>query len=449
MKRIIIFITALLLLIACQKQSVPSKDRAFSVVNVGTTANDGTGTPLRTAWQYQNANWLAQADTNGMVRDSLLNKYTKAQTRALINDTVDARLTAATDIDIYLDSIVGIGGTVGMYQLRGIVGTTSGFPANGDSLIINTGFIAHPHIEVNRDELGGMQWFNSGLANNTGTRDSTYVFNSTTGTIIVRPAFTSGERVIVRAFDPIIWHDLIPEGGTGGGGGSGASDLLTNLLGYYKLDETAGTSAVDQLGHSNGSTSATVNQAGKIGMCELFDGETAVISIPYVSDQAISGDTATLSCWVRIGTLPGTVGHEAYLMRATIATSPYETMHLTIGTDNKVHFDVRNTSNTAFTVESSGTLSASTWYHIVAVVGGAGNALKLYLNGSDVSASAGTFTGSIMVNTSYWYIGNAYYAAGSGLAGYIDEVGIWKDDLSSANVTTLYNSGNGRTYPFN
>src|SRR4030042_456730 len=48
-------------------------------------------------------------------------------------------------------NIEGGGSGLGMYELRGIIGTTTGIPVNGDSLIINTGFITHPHVLVYRD----------------------------------------------------------------------------------------------------------------------------------------------------------------------------------------------------------------------------------------------------------------------------------------------------------
>jgi hypothetical protein len=34
------------------------------------------------------------------------------------------------------------------------------------------------------------------------------------------------------------------------------------------------------------------------------------------------------------------------------------------------------------------------------------------------------------------------------MGGVIDEVGIWKRALSASEITTLYNSGSGTTYPF-
>jgi len=424
------------------------------VVNVGTSPNDGTGDNLRNAFIKQNLNWSA-------VRDSFGNIYREVQTRTLLNDSLDQLRSDAVPLTTYgwlktdtayshgqiitydqLQSFAGGGGSLGMYQLRGIVGTTTGFPTDGDSLIINTGFISHPHIEVYRD--GSMQWLNSGLTNNTGTLEDVYVFNSTTGSIIVRPVFATGEKVIVHAYDPVIWHELIPEGGAGGGGGSGESTLLTSILGFYELDEISGGTVSDATGNQDGDTYAYLNETGKFGKSEGFYDPEEVINIPFNASQVINGNTASVSVWVKLTTLPSATTHEACLIRATVSTSPWETIILYIGTDNKAHFTVTNTGTTDYTVESAGTLSAGVWYNVVGVCNGA-NPLKLYLNGADVSASAGTFSGTMYVNDSNWYMGNEYGSGSMGLVGNIDAVGIWSKALSGAEVTELQTA----TYPFN
>jgi hypothetical protein len=421
-----------------------------SVVNVGTTANDHTGDPLRTAFQKVNTNFSA-------VRDSFGNIYRESQTRNRIHDSLNQLRTDAEDLGTYawlktdtlqvpkqvvtynqLQSFEGTGGAVGMYQLRGIIGTTSGFPVNGDSLIINTGFTSHPHITVYRE--GQMQWQN---ITNVKAPDG-YKFDIASGTLTFKPILATGEQIIVHAFDPIVWHDLIPEGGSGGGGGSGESTLLTGILGFYQFDETAGTDIVDATGTQNGYTSAIVNQTGKFGKAESFSDPVHVATIPFNSSQILSGSTVSLSAWVYLTSLQSTVGNAGFLIRSTLSASPWETMMLYIDTDDKAYFNIKNTSGTDFTVHSSGTLSAGQWYHLVGICNGA-NPLKLYLNGADVSTSADTFSGTIYVNTSNWYMGNEYSGGGTRLAGRIDAVGIWSKAVSAGEVTELYTS----TYPFN
>jgi hypothetical protein len=104
---------------------------------------------------------------------------------------------------IFISSVEGE-----IYQLKGIIGTTGSFPSNGDSLIVNVGFISNTYLKVYRD--GSLQWFNNGLTNNTGNLEDVYVFNSGTGTIIVRPKFITGEKIIIEAYNSSIWTTLTP-----------------------------------------------------------------------------------------------------------------------------------------------------------------------------------------------------------------------------------------------
>jgi hypothetical protein len=59
--------------------------------------------------------------------------------------------------------------------------------------------------------------------------------------------------------------------------------LTDNLVAYYKLDETSGSTAVDVIAANNGTiTGATVNQAGKIGTAYSFDGGDHVVATSAV-----------------------------------------------------------------------------------------------------------------------------------------------------------------------
>ena len=91
---------------------------------------------------------------------------------------------------------------------------------------------------------------------------------------------------------------------------------------------------------------------------------------------------------------------------------------------------------------SSNTFESGQWHHIVMVVDSSGNG-KLYINGGQESTwSSGTNT-----SVNKFSIGQEYDGTGSTASdffdGKIDEVAIWNVVLSAADVTALYNSGNG------
>ncbi len=73
----------LVIITACQRDIVPVKSRSASVsltdVNIGTTANDGTGDPLRTAFQKVNAN-------NALIENAFATVPTVTEMRDAISD---------------------------------------------------------------------------------------------------------------------------------------------------------------------------------------------------------------------------------------------------------------------------------------------------------------------------------------------------------------------------
>jgi hypothetical protein len=117
------------------------------------------------------------------------------------------------------------------------------------------------------------------------------------------------------------------------------------------------------------------------------------------------------------------------------------------GTDYKFAYD--NESLTA--VHSSSTYAINNWHHVVLTIG-ADRAGVLYVNGSSAATSSGAFNsgGLDMFSIAVDYddtADNEGGALGAGnptqyFDGKIDEVAVWNDELTSAEVTAIYNSGN-------
>lgn len=344
------------------------------------------------------------------------------------------------DADVYLDSMFAnvTGGSPPKY-LQFIVGVTTGAPGNGDSVFTHSSLIGMAP-KLYRGTAGNQMYrqrFNQTATNGyPGFR-----FNSTTGTITTRPTLSTGDNVMVEAISATGVEFLTFS--------AGASSLLDSLMGSYNFNETSGTVVADQSGHQNATSDATASSNGKIGYARQYDGTNAVTTYSYNSSKRVAGSKFSVSLWVNVTTLPSTLGHESYLYRlSTGASSPYETIYLTIGTDNHVYFYAKNTSETDFSVGSSGTITSGSYHHIVGVVE-AGQPMKLYIDNVDVSSGAETFTGTFYPNSSLTYMGNAYSGAGVGLAGYLDMVYERRGmTLSSGDVSSLWNGGAGIDYPY-
>jgi len=112
------------------------------------------------------------------------------------------------------------------------------------------------------------------------------------------------------------------------------------------------------------------------------------------------------------------------------------------GTDFKFAYD----SGSLTTVHSSSTYEINNWHHVVLTIGSDQDGV-LYVNGS----SAATFSGALNSGGLDMFSIAVDYDSSGGTAGNlsqyfdgkIDEVAVWNDELSAADVTALYNSGNG------
>ncbi len=96
-------------------------------------------------------------------------------------------------------------------------------------------------------------------------------------------------------------------------------------------------------------------------------------------------------------------------------------------------------------VDTSSTYAINNWHHVVLTIGSDRDGV-LYVNGSSAATFSGAFAGSLdMFSIAVDYDNNGEGSAGGPtdyFDGKIDEVAIWNDELTSAEVTAIYNSGN-------
>lgn len=86
--------------------------------------------------------------------------------------------------------------------------------------------------------------------------------------------------------------------------------------------------------------------------------------------------------------------------------------------------------------------SNSAWVMLTLVTTSSPSQTDLYVNGAYVS-SIGQ-----MGSSGIGYIGSTDASGSNRFNGYMDEIGFWGRTLSAAEITSLYNSGFGKTYPF-
>jgi len=229
--------------------------------------------------------------------------------------------------------------------------------------------------------------------------------------------------------------------------------LGVDLTAYWKLDETTGTRAdvfsISDLTDFNSVGFAAGKQSNA---AEFVRSSEQRLTTPSNSSLTVGDIDFTFSMWIRP---TGTVSDVQGVINKWYDNSEREyCLYLSVFTPNRLSFIVRDAANTTDTsIDSTFDLVADTWYHVVIYHDSVNNELGIIINDGTpvtVSYSLGVYDGS--VNPREFSVGcdqdppvtgnNSYFD------GRIDELAMWKRMLTPAEITYLYNSGNGLTYPF-
>lgn len=218
-----------------------------------------------------------------------------------------------------------------------------------------------------------------------------------------------------------------------------SSPGTTNLLHYWELEETSGT-RVDSHGSLDLSDINTVGSTTGIqGTAATFVGansESLLSTTPVAFSQGVP---LTYNFWVNLTSTS---------MRGVF----FEDSSWRNGDDGFAvgvgNTDYDGTGNNLIVAQwGIGYFSAGaigTGWHMITAIVRSDSKIELYLDGTSVYTTA-----SAIIAFQNWdfTIGSSYGTTVYPLRdGSIDEFAIWDVELSSANITWLYNSGAGRTY---
>lgn len=221
--------------------------------------------------------------------------------------------------------------------------------------------------------------------------------------------------------------------------------LITNLVAYYKCDETSGN-----LADSSGGGFTLVN----IGVCGFgggklngaVDGGSANTTKRFeiANNLGITGGSITINGWVNITTAPAAAEKQRLFEQDDLTNdNGYFAIYQNTGGTLQMFFErIRNSvADDSFTVTQ--TLTVGAWNMITLTYDGA--TVTGYVNATAVGTVASTGAG--VGNTDDFTILGANGGT-QNVKGLMDEVGVWSRALSGNEVTQLYNQGAGLTYPF-
>lgn len=218
--------------------------------------------------------------------------------------------------------------------------------------------------------------------------------------------------------------------------------LLTNIVAYWKLDESSGNAA-DATGNgftlTNNNTVAynagIINNGADSGASNTNKWMNNASSLGLNTDSSRS---MTISFW--------------FNMRSFNTGDTSKLLNISKNGQDRLLFGVKESSGTIqMTITNVGgagvdvttTINTGTWYYFTATL--SGNSIALYKNGSSIGTATmlNGATGSVDSFSLFREQGDTTYASA-----HIDEVGVWSRILTGAEITSLYNGGAGFQYPF-
>jgi len=225
-------------------------------------------------------------------------------------------------------------------------------------------------------------------------------------------------------------------------GGGSSNPLNTGLYAVYKAESNAN----DSLGTYNGTAQGGLTYSGgKSGNAFTFNGTNAYVSLPRTSSQFDFTGDFSISIWMK-QSADGNIFENFY---GTSTTVRYGYNLYT--QSGRIRFAIY-TGTATHLGECSTPIVTNTMYHIV-ITKTTSSAYKTYVNGN--LATTSTVSGNITNNPVYnalnqVNIGSDVYngSRNSYYNGQIDELNIWNRELTSTEVTEVYNTGTGKFYPY-
>jgi hypothetical protein len=205
-----------------------------------------------------------------------------------------------------------------------------------------------------------------------------------------------------------------------------------NIVGYWKLDEAAGTTGVGTImdsspvtpaANGNPSPGLVLSEDGKIKTAANYDGTTSFINLGSPAKLNLSL-AFTASFWIKTGTV-------AQSIPIRFNNNDNSGWQITFVNTGEIRFVSKNAGSAYSYSSPIVALFNNSWNHILMTVNGTD--LKIFFNGRNISNHTIV---SPALGSTYYYIGSH---GGAKYVGLIDDVAIWNTNLDESEVLTIYN----------
>jgi hypothetical protein len=218
--------------------------------------------------------------------------------------------------------------------------------------------------------------------------------------------------------------------------------LIDGIYAAYNFDNNAN----DSFGSKNGTPFGGITYGTTSGLINTsvgFNGTNAYINLPNNTGQFNFTDDFSISLWLKPYT---TTGYPVMLANTLNSGSNNYGYLLYVFNSSDLRFVTQDGANQGVTVINQ-LPTSNVWNHIV-ITRKKSTITKIYYNGVLMTPSLATnptLNPTYLPNTTTSLgalLGNNKYA------GWMDAVNFWTKELTALEITTLYNSGNGKQYPF-
>jgi concanavalin A-like lectin/glucanase superfamily protein/fibronectin type III domain protein len=227
-----------------------------------------------------------------------------------------------------------------------------------------------------------------------------------------------------------------------GGGSSAYSNAVKadSPVGFWRLGELSGASAVDSVGSNNG----TYSNGPLLGQTSLLAGDAASKSVRFdgvndyvsVPNSSSLGPTARVSveAWIKPEALPAAGSFASIATKAEAYSLQFN--------GPRLEFTIMQSGVRKRVQAANGAVQTGQTYHVVGTYDGVTQ--RLYINGSEVANTP--LTGAIGSNANGLYV--ASWSGGSEqLKGTVDEVAVYPTNLAASRVAAHYQAGSGAPPP--
>ncbi len=265
-------------------------------------------------------------------------------------------------------------------------------------------------------------------------------FTSTSGLLKISGAFTKTGGTFTHNSGSVMLKATADRAFASGS--AAFDDLFINdgLKGYWKLDETSGTTAADASGYGNTGTLTNSPTWATTSLPPLnFNNPSAVTfaTNKYITAPAPATATNTdfTACgWMKLSSL---TGHHTIVSIDGTSISGFFLKKDSSGPFSFQMHSADNTGSTLYYVTGTTSPSTGIWYHVCGVFDG--STMSLYVNGTSEGTPAAvsatwTATGATIIGASLWGGARGDYASAT-----IDEVRIYDRTLTAAEINSLAN----------